>query len=217
MTKPLDAHCPDLERRRAVKTLLAAGAAATKPCQRGVMQVATANQSLSDSIDPAKASHTADYLRMFVFYSGLTEFDSAFKVQNALAEAFETRDHKLWSVKLRPDVRFHDGKPLTADDVVFSLLRHKDPAMASKAKTIADAIDSIKATGPLQVEIVLNAPNVDARLARRDALRDRRRGDEGLLQGQRHGPVRLQGVHASRPLRRHAQSELLGAGVAITR
>ena len=69
--------------------------------------------------------------------------------------------------------------------------------MAPKAKTIADAIDSIKATGPLQVEIMLNAPNVDARLARRDALRDRRRGDEGLLQGQRHGPVRLQGVHAS--------------------
>jgi peptide/nickel transport system substrate-binding protein len=153
MTKPLDAHCPDLERRRAVKTLLAAGAAATvgwpalaasatpaaaKPRQGGVMRVATANQSLSDSLDPAKASHTADYSRMFIFYSGLTEFDSAFKVQNALAEAFDTSDHKLWTVKLRPGVHFHDGKPLTADDVVFSLSRHKDPATASKAKSIAD-------------------------------------------------------------------------------
>ena len=49
-----------------------------------------------DSLDPAKASHTADYLRMFVLYSGLTEFDSAFKVQNALAEAFEIRIDKLW-------------------------------------------------------------------------------------------------------------------------
>ncbi|MET3233570.1 ABC transporter substrate-binding protein [Paraburkholderia sp. 22099] len=135
--------------------------AAAKPRQGGVMRVATANQSLSDSLDPAKASHTADYSRMFIFYSGLTEFDSAFKVKNALAEAFGTSDHKLWTVKLRPGVHFHDGKPLTADDVVFSLSRHKDPATAPKAKSIADAIDSIKATGPLQVEIVLNAPNVD--------------------------------------------------------
>jgi peptide/nickel transport system substrate-binding protein len=182
MAMPPDSDNPDLERRRAVKTLLAAGAAATagwsawagaattataaaaavaKPRQGGILRVATANQSQSDSLDPAKASHTADYSRMFIFYSGLTEFDSNFKVQNALAESFDTSDHKRWTVKLKPNVHFHDGKPLTADDIVFSLSRHKDPMTASKAKSIADAIDSVKATGPLQVEIVLNAPNVD--------------------------------------------------------
>ncbi|HYS63239.1 MAG TPA: ABC transporter substrate-binding protein [Paraburkholderia sp.] len=178
MTKPLDIDSPDLERRRAVKTLLAAGAAtaaswsalagaatataaAGKPRRGGVMRVATANQSLSDSLDPAKASHTADYSRMFIFYSGLTEFDSDFKVKNALADAFDTSDHKQWTVKLKPNVHFHDGKPLTADDVVFSLSRHKQPATASKAKSIADAIESVRAAGPLQVDIVLSAPNVD--------------------------------------------------------
>jgi peptide/nickel transport system substrate-binding protein len=169
MATPPDTDTPDLERRRAVKALLAAGAAATagwsalagaattataaaaaKPRQGGIMRVATANQSQSDSLDPAKASHTADYSRMFIFYSGLTEFDSNFKVQNALADAFDTSDHQRWIVKLKPNVHFHDGKPLTADDIVFSLLRHKDPVTASKARSIADAIDSVKATGPLQ-------------------------------------------------------------------
>jgi len=58
-------------------------------------------------------------------------------------------------------VSFHDGKPLTPADVVFSILRHKDPATASKAKVLADQIESVKASGTHEVTITLNAPNAD--------------------------------------------------------
>ena len=34
----------------------------------------------------------------------------------------------MWMFKLRKGVQFHDGKPLTPADVVYSLMRHKDPA-----------------------------------------------------------------------------------------
>ncbi|KAF1021488.1 MAG: Heme-binding protein A [Paracidovorax wautersii] len=44
---------------------------------------------------------------------------------------------------------------------MFSILRHKDPATASKAKTLADQIDSVKATVPNEVTVVLTAPNAD--------------------------------------------------------
>ena len=40
-------------------------------------------------------------------------------------------------------------------------MRHKDPATASKAKVLADQIESVKATGPNEVTIVLSAPNAD--------------------------------------------------------
>ena len=58
-------------------------------------------------------------------------------------------------------MQFHDGKPLTADDVVYSMMRHKDPAIGSKAKVLADQMKEIVATGPHEVTIRLTAPNAD--------------------------------------------------------
>ncbi len=67
----------------------------------------------------------------------------------------------VWTIKLRKGVQFHDGKSLTADDVVYSLNRHKDPAVGSKAKALAVQMEEIKATGPLEVTIRLNGTNAD--------------------------------------------------------
>jgi peptide/nickel transport system substrate-binding protein len=58
-------------------------------------------------------------------------------------------------------VTFHDGKPLTPADVVFSMMRHKDPATASKAKVLADQIEEVTATGPNEVTFRLASPNAD--------------------------------------------------------
>ena len=44
---------------------------------------------------------------------------------------------------------------------MYSITRHKDPATASKAKVLADQIDSVKATGPNEVTLVLTSPNAD--------------------------------------------------------
>ena len=56
----------------------------------------------------------------------------------ALAESFDTSDALNWNIKLRKDVLFHDGKPLTSADVVYSLTRHKVPELGSKVLTIAN-------------------------------------------------------------------------------
>ena len=63
--------------------------------------------------------------------------------------------------KLRKDVTFHDGKPLTPADVVFSIMRHKDAATASRAKVLADQIESVTASGPNEVTFRLTSPNAD--------------------------------------------------------
>jgi len=94
-------------------------------------------------------------------YNGLTVLDGTLTPQPSLAEEFTTQDARIWVFKLRKGVTFHDGKPLTPNDVVYSILRHKDPATASKAKVLADQIDTVKATGPNEVTITLTSPNAD--------------------------------------------------------
>ena len=93
-----------------------------------------------------------------MIYSGLTEFDGDMVPQLALAESIETHDRIHWRIRLRKGVEFHDGKTLKADDVVYSLLRHKVPALGSKVKAVSDQIAKAKALGPLELEVRLTGP-----------------------------------------------------------
>jgi peptide/nickel transport system substrate-binding protein len=163
-------------RRDVMRTLLAGGmlastaggllthagtAYAQTPKKGGKIRVAVGAGSTADTLDPAKGGTIADYVRHFMFYSCLTTIDTKLVPQMALAESITTKDGALWTVKLRKDVRFHDGKPLTSADVVYSLLRHKNPATASKVKAVAEEFEEIKASGPNELQIRLNSPNVD--------------------------------------------------------
>ncbi|PRD13287.1 ABC transporter substrate-binding protein [Pantoea coffeiphila] len=161
--------------RRSMMKLLSAGAvmstgligfpefsyAAETPVLGGKLRAAVANASASDTLDPAKGSNSGDYCRLFMFYSGLTELDKDLKAQPALAESIESSDGLTWQVKLRQGVTFHNGKALTAEDVIYSLSRHKDPAVASTAITLAGQMKEFKAVSPSEVQIVLEQANFD--------------------------------------------------------
>ncbi|BDD90652.1 ABC transporter substrate-binding protein [Pandoraea sp. XJJ-1] len=134
---------------------------AQTPKRGGKIRVATQSASAADTLDPAKGALATDYVRANMIYNGLTELDSKLGAQLALAQSIDTKDAKVWVIKLRSGVQFHDGKPLTPADVTYSILRHKDPATASKAKTLADQIKEAKATGPNEVTITLEGPNAD--------------------------------------------------------
>ncbi|MGF6767036.1 MULTISPECIES: ABC transporter substrate-binding protein [Paraburkholderia] len=135
--------------------------AADTPKKGGKIRAAYDSSSTADTLDPAKGSAGADYIRFFMFYSGLTQFDSSLTPQPALAESFTSSDAKVWTIKLRKGVTFHDGKALAPADVVYSLMRHKNPATASKVKSVADQFDEVKASGPDEVQITLTVPNAD--------------------------------------------------------
>src|SRR6185295_6896411 len=139
----------------------ALSAHAQTPRKGGRLRVAGATAAASDTLDPAKQSNQTDYSRGNMVYNGLTSLDGSLTPQPALAESFNTKDATTWVFTLRKGVTFHDGKALTPADVVFSLMRHKDPATASKAKVLADQIESVKASGANEVTIVLSAPNAD--------------------------------------------------------
>lgn len=140
---------------------LALSAHAATPKKGGRVRVAGATAAITDTLDPSKMSNQTDYCRGTMLYNGLTWLDGSLTPQPALAESFDTKDAKVWVFKLRKDVKFHDGKPLTPADVVFSVMRHKDAATASKAKALADQIDTVKASGANEVTVTLSAPNAD--------------------------------------------------------
>jgi peptide/nickel transport system substrate-binding protein len=134
---------------------------ARPPVKGGRLRVATAASSTADTIDPAKQSMVMDYCRCNMFYDGLTRLDEHQRAQPALAEAIDSKDARIWMVKLRKGVRFHDGRPLTSADVVYSLRRHHDPAVGSKARVFAEQIAEVSALGPDTVRITLTGPNAD--------------------------------------------------------
>jgi peptide/nickel transport system substrate-binding protein len=169
-----DKRC--LARRDVLQGLLAAGMLAsigtvgsvqpnsqgnTTPKRGGRIRVASVSSSTADTLDPAKGALSTDYARLYMVYSGLTQFDSTLTAQPALAEEIHDSGRILWTFKLRKGLQFHDGKPLTPADVVYSLLRHKNPAIASKVKTIAEQFQEVRATGPNEVQVRLTGANAD--------------------------------------------------------
>ncbi|MBO9170939.1 MULTISPECIES: ABC transporter substrate-binding protein [unclassified Rhizobium] len=163
-------------RRDLLKMMMAGGLAATAgslilgrannaiaatPVSGGSLKAAGWSASTADTLDPAKASLSTDYVRCCAFYNRLTFLDKAGVTQMELAESVESSDAKVWTVKLRKGVTFHDGKTLKAADVVYSLKRHLDPAVGSKVNSIAKQMTGFKAVDDLTVEITLASPNAD--------------------------------------------------------
>ncbi|NLS18771.1 ABC transporter substrate-binding protein [Rhizobium sp. P40RR-XXII] len=139
----------------------ASNAVAATPKSGGHLKAAGWSSSTADTLDPAKASLSTDYVRCCSLYNRLTLIDKAGVTQMELAESIESKDAKTWTVKLRKGVTFHDGKELTADDVVFSLKRHLDPGVGSKVAKIAAQMSGFKAVDKSTVEITLADPNAD--------------------------------------------------------
>lgn len=140
---------------------VATSAYAQTPSKGGRMRVAGSQSGLSDTLDPAQQSNHTDYIRGFMFYNGLTYLDGSLTPRPSLAEEFTTKDAKTWVFKLRKGVTFHDGKSLTPQDVIFSLMRHKNAATGSRVKVLADPIEEVTASGPDEVTIRLATPNAD--------------------------------------------------------
>lgn len=78
----------------------------------------------------------------------------------ALASAVTTPDDTTYVYDIREGVTFSDGKPLTADDVAFSLQRQLDPDTGSYWGVWFQNVESVEATGPMQVTVTLKAPDV---------------------------------------------------------
>ncbi|MFD4942724.1 ABC transporter substrate-binding protein [Streptomyces sp. NPDC058239] len=82
------------------------------------------------------------------------------RVEPGLALKYTRPDPRTLVYTLRSGVKFHDGTTMTADDVVASLKRHTNPAVGSPWGSVFKNVDTIEKTGPLEVTIRLNKPDI---------------------------------------------------------
>src|SRR5438552_13674118 len=90
-------------------------------------------------------------------YEPLVDRDKKLGLVPSLAESWTQVNPTTWRFKLRPGVKFHDGTPFTAEDVVFSFERARSDT--SQLRVYANASGMPKKTDDLTVEFTTNGPN----------------------------------------------------------
>ena len=110
------------------------------------------------SLDPHAVNEGSTHALNHQIYEPLIIRDHTGKLEAALATSWtQTIDPKVWSFQLRREVTFHDGQPLNADDVVFSIKRALSPR--SDMRTRLQGVDTVKAIAADRIEISTRVPD----------------------------------------------------------
>ena len=137
---------------------VATGAAAQEPKRGGNLTIGLAQDPAI--VDPIRTGTYTERQFSIGIYESLFDIDEKGRAVPFLAESFTVSpDVKIYRVKLRPNVKFHDGTPLNAEAVVANLERTRNPANGCRCLTFTQDIEDVKAIDDLTVEFVLKAPN----------------------------------------------------------
>jgi peptide/nickel transport system substrate-binding protein len=116
-----------------------------------------ASQGDPQTMDPHSQNESMTNMMNGQVYEKLVSRDRKLGIVPSLATSWEQTGPLTWRFKLRPNVKFHDGSPFTADDVVFSIKRAAEPT--SQIAVYANAVGVPKAIDPLTVEFALPQVN----------------------------------------------------------
>jgi peptide/nickel transport system substrate-binding protein len=135
----------------------AATTAASRPVKKGGTLKIALNQE-ANTVDPHKSRDIAGTHIKGMVYSQLLKYGRDLQVQPDLAERYDNPDPTTYVFHLRQGVMFHDGAPLTADDVVASYERLLDPSIGAPVYVFIKNIASVSAPDAATVEFKLNGP-----------------------------------------------------------
>src|ERR1700720_2976331 len=108
--------------------LLAAIPASAQGTQITISQPAEAT-----TMDPGRSTQVLTVNYFYNLYDTLTRWDTGLKLVPGLATSWKSVNDTTWEFALRPGVKFHDGAPLTAEDVKATIERNTIPG-----RTIVD-------------------------------------------------------------------------------
>ncbi|MDI3422531.1 ABC transporter substrate-binding protein [Streptomyces luteolus] len=141
----------------------AGGAGDGKPKQGGRLRAAFAGGGASETLDPHLANLFADVARAKALFDKLADYGADLSAEPRLASGWEPNAGlDRWKVTLRK-AAFHDGRPVTAKDVLYSYRRIADPKKAFRAKASLEPIDlkASRAVDERTVEFVLKRPTAE--------------------------------------------------------
>ena len=137
-------------------------AQAATPRRGGHFRLGISAGATGDSLDPATYANSFTQGFGNTLHATLTEVAPDGKLSPMLAEHWEAgAGAKTWVFTLVKGVEFHNGKTVTAADVVASINHHRGDDTKSGAKPLLSSVQSIKAMDAHRVEVVLDAGNAD--------------------------------------------------------
>ena len=117
-----------------------------------------ASQGDAQTMDPHSANESLTNSINGQVYEALVGRDKQLNFAAALATEWQQVSPTLWRLKLRPNVKFHDGSPFSADDEVFSVQRAREGT--SDIRVYANVIGEPRKVDNLTVEFVLQTLRV---------------------------------------------------------
>ena len=114
------------------------------------------NQGDALSMDPHSLNESLQLSVTGNVYEGLVARDKDLKLVPALATNWKQTSPTVWRFELRKGVKFHDGKPFMADDVLFSFARAAGEG--SDMKSYTNDFKEVRKVGDFTVEIETKAP-----------------------------------------------------------
>jgi oligopeptide transport system substrate-binding protein len=118
---------------------------AEEPTENAAREVGVYRRPLGNdpaTLDPVRVSDLYGRSVTEQIFDGLVQFDQTLTITPALARFWRaSRDGLVWTLTLRQGIKFHHGRELTSDDVVFSLSRILDPKSQSGAADLFSSIE----------------------------------------------------------------------------
>tara|TARA_A100001391_G_scaffold143310_1_gene101113 strand:- start:26 stop:1594 length:1569 start_codon:yes stop_codon:yes gene_type:complete len=140
---------------------MGAGMARAQPTRGGTLKIGLAHGSTTDSLDPGSWENDFTILMSHTRNGFLTEIATDGSLVPEVAESWEASpDARIWTFTIRPDVQYHSGGTVTAEDVIASLQHHLGEDSTSAAKPIIESITEMRADG-MNVIITLSEGNAD--------------------------------------------------------
>ena len=136
---------------------VALGAAlALSAASAGAAQLRWAAQNDILTLDPHSQNHATTNTIAGHAYEGLVRYDKNYQVEPALATSWQATSPTSWRFNLRRGVKFHDGTDFTADDVIFSFDRIRQPQ--GTMQIYVAGIKEIRKVDSHTVDVILDKP-----------------------------------------------------------
>lgn len=143
-------------------TAMMGKAIAATPKRGGTLRMGIGHGSTTDSLDPATFENGFVNYTFHNIHGRLTEIGADGSLMGDVAESWEaSADAATWTFQIRKGMEFHNGKTVTANDVIASINHHRGEDTTSAAKPIVAAVKDMKADGDSTVVVSLDGGNAD--------------------------------------------------------
>src|SRR3990172_4687775 len=144
-----------MQLKRFLAAAIAAAALSAAPAHAVTLKWAAQNDVIT--LDPHSQNHATTNGIMQHVYEGLVRYSKKFQVEPSLATGWKEVARKEWRFTLRKNVKFHDGSPFTADDVVFFYGRIMQPQ--GTMQIYVAGVKEVRKVDDFTVDLILSGPN----------------------------------------------------------